>query len=69
MGTVAWWRAFVVLQGLFLLDAGLSNMLTLGLIDLLHRGKRVWQQATFEHTLVALVGGVAALMASEGGRA
>lgn len=36
-----------------LFGAGLSNMLTLGLIDLLHRNKRVWQQAAFEHTLVA----------------
>lgn len=36
-----------------LFGAGLSNMLTLGLIDLLHRDKRVWQQAAFEHTLVA----------------
>jgi cation:H+ antiporter len=36
-----------------LFGAGLSNMLTLGLIDLLHRHKRVWQQAAFEHALVA----------------
>ncbi len=36
-----------------LFGAGMSNMLTLGLIDLLHRKKRVWQQAAFEHTLVA----------------
>lgn len=36
-----------------LFGAGLSNMLTLGLIDLLHRSKRVWQQAAFEHALVA----------------
>lgn len=36
-----------------LFGAGLSNMLTLGLIDLLYRDKRVWQQAAFEHTLVA----------------
>jgi cation:H+ antiporter len=36
-----------------LFGAGLSNMLTLGVIDLVHRGKRVWQQAAFEHTLVA----------------
>ncbi len=36
-----------------LFGAGMSNMLTLGLIDLLQRGKRVWQQAAFEHTLVA----------------
>lgn len=36
-----------------LFGAGMSNMLTLGLIDQLYRGKRVWQQAAFEHTLVA----------------
>jgi cation:H+ antiporter len=31
----------------------MANMLTMGLIDQLHRGKRVWQQAAFEHALVA----------------
>lgn len=36
-----------------LFGAGLSNMLTLGLIDLLHRQKRVWRQAALEHTLTA----------------
>lgn len=36
-----------------LFGAGMTNMLTLGLIDQIHRGKRVWQQAAFEHTLVA----------------
>lgn len=36
-----------------LFGAGLANMFTLGLIDLLYRQKRVWQQAAFEHTLVA----------------
>lgn len=36
-----------------LFGAGLSNMLTLGLIDLLHRQKRVWQQAALGHTLTA----------------
>ncbi len=36
-----------------LLGAVMTNMLTLGLIDLLHRHKRVWQQATYEHTLSA----------------
>lgn len=36
-----------------LLGAGMANMLTMGLIDQLHRGKRVWQQAAFEHALVA----------------
>src|SRR5512134_3968041 len=36
-----------------LFGAGMSNMLTLGLIDLMHRQKRVWQQAALEHTLTA----------------
>ena len=36
-----------------LFGAGLSNMFTLGLIDLLYRQKRVWQQAALEHTLTA----------------
>lgn len=36
-----------------LFGAGMANMLTLGLIDLLHRRKRVWQQAALEQTLVA----------------
>lgn len=36
-----------------LFGAVLANMFTLGLIDLLHRDKRVWEQAAFEHTLVA----------------
>jgi cation:H+ antiporter len=36
-----------------LFGAGLANMLTLGLIDLLHRQKRVWQQAALGHTLTA----------------
>ncbi|MEW6245085.1 MAG: sodium:calcium antiporter [Nitrospirota bacterium] len=36
-----------------LFGAGLSNMLTLGVIDLAYRRRRVWQQAAFEHTLVA----------------
>lgn len=36
-----------------LFGAGLSNMLTLGLIDLIHRQKRVWRQAALEHTLTA----------------
>jgi cation:H+ antiporter len=49
-----------------LFGACMSNMLTLGLIDLLHRGKRVWQQAAFEHTLTAALAmaltGLAALL-------
>ncbi|MBI4401820.1 MAG: hypothetical protein HY581_09335, partial [Nitrospirae bacterium] len=36
-----------------LLGAGLSNMFALGVIDLMHRQKRVWQQAAFEQTLIA----------------
>lgn len=36
-----------------LFGANMSNMLTLGLIDLLYRKKQVWQQAAFEHTLTA----------------
>lgn len=36
-----------------LFGAGMTNMLTLGLIDLMHRQKRVWQQAAFEHALSA----------------
>jgi cation:H+ antiporter len=36
-----------------LFGAGMSNMLTLGLIDLMHRQKRVWQQAALGHTLTA----------------
>lgn len=36
-----------------LFGAGLSNMLTLGLIDLLHRRQHVWQQAALGHTLTA----------------
>ncbi len=36
-----------------LFGACLSNMFTLGLIDLLHRQRQVWRQAAFEHTLTA----------------
>ena len=36
-----------------LLGAGLTNMLTLGIIDMVYRRKGVWQQAAFGHTLVA----------------
>ncbi len=38
-----------------LFGAGLTNMLTLGLIDLVHRQRRVWQQAALGHTLVAVL--------------
>ncbi|MBM4121276.1 MAG: sodium:calcium antiporter [Nitrospira sp.] len=36
-----------------LLGAGLTNMFTLGLIDLVYRQKRVWRQAALEQALVA----------------
>jgi cation:H+ antiporter len=36
-----------------LMGAGLSNMLTLALIDLAYREKRVWQQAALEQALIA----------------
>jgi cation:H+ antiporter len=36
-----------------LLGAGLSNMLTLALIDVAYRRKRIWQQAALEQALIA----------------
>ena len=36
-----------------LFGAGLGNMLTLALIDLAHRQKRVWQQTALDQTLIA----------------
>lgn len=36
-----------------LFGAVMTNMLTLGIIDLVHRQKRVWQQAAFGHVLIA----------------
>lgn len=36
-----------------LFGAGMSNMLTLGLIDLMHRQKRVWHEAALGHALTA----------------
>jgi cation:H+ antiporter len=36
-----------------LVGAGLSNMLTLALIDMVYRQKRIWQQAALEHALIA----------------
>jgi cation:H+ antiporter len=36
-----------------LFGAGMTNMLTLALIDLFHRQKKVWQQAALEHALSA----------------
>lgn len=47
-----------------LFGAGLTNMLTLGLIDQIHRGKRVWQQAAFENTLVAALAIILTALAS-----
>jgi len=47
-----------------LFGAVLSNMLTLGIIDVLHRDKRVWQQAAFEHTMVAALAMSLAAMAA-----
>lgn len=47
-----------------LFGAGMSNMLTLGLIDLLHRQKRVWQQAAFGHTLTATLAMVLTALAA-----
>jgi cation:H+ antiporter len=34
-----------------LFGSNMANMLILGIIDLMHRQKRVWQQAAFEHAL------------------
>lgn len=36
-----------------LFGSNMANMLILGIIDLMHRQKRVWQQAAFEHALSA----------------
>lgn len=36
-----------------LFGAGMSNMFTLGLIDLMHRQKRVWREAALGHALTA----------------
>ncbi|MBK5282020.1 MAG: sodium:calcium antiporter [Nitrospiraceae bacterium] len=36
-----------------LFGSSMANMLILGVIDLMHRQKRVWQQAAFEHALSA----------------
>lgn len=47
-----------------LFGAGLTNMLTLGLIDQIHRGKGVWQQAAFENTLVAALAIILTALAS-----
>jgi cation:H+ antiporter len=54
-----------------LFGAGMANMLTLGLIDQIHRGKRVWQQAALEQALVAglamILTGLAAFFVLFGG--
>lgn len=47
-----------------LFGAGLTNMLTLGLIDQIHRGKGVWQQAAFENTLIAALAIILTALAS-----
>lgn len=47
-----------------LFGAGMTNMLTLGLIDQIHRGKSVWQQAAFENTLVAALAIILTALAS-----
>ncbi|GKS58099.1 cation transporter [Nitrospira sp.] len=36
-----------------LFGAGMTNMLTLGLIDLVHRQKRIWQHTALDHALSA----------------
>lgn len=36
-----------------LFGSSMANMLILGIVDLMHRQKRVWQQAAFEHALSA----------------
>jgi cation:H+ antiporter len=36
-----------------LFGSNMANMLILGTIDLFHRERRVWQQAAYEHTLIA----------------
>jgi len=47
-----------------LFGAGLTNMLTLGLIDQIHRGKGVWQQAAFENSLIAALAIILTALAS-----
>jgi cation:H+ antiporter len=47
-----------------LFGAGLTNMFTLGLIDLLHRQKKVWAQAAMEHTLTAALAMVLTALAA-----
>src|SRR5688572_27912324 len=47
-----------------LFGAGMSNMLTLGLIDLMHRQKRVWQEAALGHALTAALAMVLTALAA-----
>ncbi len=61
--SAAWMNAPDLAAG-DLFGAGLTNMLTLGLIDLLHRQKRVWQQAALEHTLTAALAMVLTALAA-----
>ncbi len=53
-----------------LFGSNMANMLILGIIDLMHRQKRVWQQAAFEHALSAglalFLTGLAALFVLQG---
>ncbi len=47
-----------------LFGACMSNMLTLGLIDLMHRQKRVWQEAALGHALTAALAMVLTALAA-----
>ncbi len=47
-----------------LFGAGMSNMPTLGLIDVLYHRKQVWQQAAFGHTLTAALAMVLTALAA-----
>ncbi len=47
-----------------LFGSSMANMLILGIIDLAHRQKRVWQQAAIEITLMASLAGVLTALAS-----
>lgn len=47
-----------------LFGSSMANMLILGIIDLAHRQKRVWQQADIEHTLMASLATVLTVLAA-----
>jgi cation:H+ antiporter len=47
-----------------LFGACMSNMLTFGLIDLLHRQRRLWRQTTYEHILSASLATALACLAA-----